>query len=150
MTRPKYSGRTTYIPPSMDTRTYFRETVITDWDLSDFLVSGQNEKIFLIELERLVDTKVLGKDVQGFARALKLFYSVEQNLVIANNETKVLLNRNALKGFEHRVVQNELQAGFMNPTSPNEGALINLQKNKHLKHLKKRESEDEDEDEAEE
>ncbi|KAF9993837.1 hypothetical protein BGZ79_001449 [Entomortierella chlamydospora] len=114
MTRPKYSGSTTYIPSSVETKTYFRETAVADWDLADFLISGQNEEIFLTELERLQDFKTLGRDVQGFARALKLFYSVEQNLAIAENDAEELLNRNALKGFEHRVVQNELQAVFKN------------------------------------
>ncbi|KAF9978949.1 hypothetical protein BGZ65_006776, partial [Modicella reniformis] len=46
--------------------------------------------------------------------ALGLFYSVEQTLIIARNDAEERLNRNALKGFEHRVVQIELQAGLGN------------------------------------
>ncbi|KAF9353606.1 hypothetical protein BGX26_008635 [Mortierella sp. AD094] len=113
MACPNYSGSTTYIPSSANTKTYFRETPVADWSLVDFLASGQSEEIFLEELERLEDIKGLGRDIRGFVRSLRSFYSVTQNLVIAKNETEELLNRDALKVFEHRVVQNELQAGFM-------------------------------------
>ncbi|KAG0002655.1 hypothetical protein BGZ65_002468 [Modicella reniformis] len=116
--RPKYSGSTGNIPPvSVNINTYFRETVVVDWDLVDFLLSGQKEETFLTELGRLANVKSLARDVQRFAGALRLFYSVEQNLIIARNDAKERLNRNALRGFEHRVVQNELQTGLMNDLS---------------------------------
>ncbi|KAG0348212.1 hypothetical protein BG004_005689 [Podila humilis] len=48
-------------------------------------------------------------------------YSVEQNTVVAINRAEELLNRSALKGFEHRVVQNELQAGLVSVLLPSLG-----------------------------
>ncbi|KAF9161905.1 hypothetical protein BGX20_001944 [Mortierella sp. AD010] len=111
--RPKYLGSTTYIPSYVNTKSYFRETMVADWNLVNFLISGQSEEVFLTELGRLECVKIVGRDVRGFAHALRLFYSVRQNLVIAKNEAEEILNRDVLKGFEHRVIQNEIQASFM-------------------------------------
>ncbi|KAF9380518.1 hypothetical protein BGX21_002344 [Mortierella sp. AD011] len=87
--------------------------MVADWNLVNFLISGQSEEVFLTELGRLECVKIVGRDVRGFAHALRLFYSVRQNLVIAKNEAEEILNRDVLKGFEHRVIQNEIQASFM-------------------------------------
>jgi hypothetical protein len=104
MSRPKYTGNTKYLPSIVDTKRYFLETAVADWDLADFLLSGQKQNIFLAGLEELHDVKAVCRDIRGFARALKTFYSVEQNIVIATNYAEELLNRSALKGFEHRIV----------------------------------------------
>jgi hypothetical protein len=114
MSRPKYLGNSKYLPSTVDTGSYFLETAVADWDLADFLLSGQKKDVFLKGVEGLVDFKAVSRDVRAFARALTMFYSMEQNVVVATNHAEELLNRRALKGFEHRVVQNELQASLIN------------------------------------
>ncbi|KAF9185491.1 hypothetical protein BGZ50_003032 [Haplosporangium sp. Z 11] len=114
MSRPKYLGNSKFIPSTVDTKSYFLETAVADWDLADFLLSGQKKDVFLKGLEGLFNFKAVSRDIRAFARALAMFYSVEQNIVIATNHAEELLNRRALKGFEHRVVQNELQASLIN------------------------------------
>ncbi|KAG0003178.1 hypothetical protein BGZ79_001461 [Entomortierella chlamydospora] len=85
--------------------------VVADWNVMDFLISGQSEEVSLTELKRLEGTKAIGMGVRVFAHKLRLFYSVRQNLVTDKNEAE-LLNRDALKGFEYHVIQNKLQADF--------------------------------------
>lgn len=43
-----------------------------------------------------------------------MFYSLEQNIIVAMNHAEELLNERALKWLEHHVVQNELQASLVN------------------------------------
>ena len=114
MSRPKYLGASKYIPSAVNTKGYFLETAVAEGDLTDFLLLGQKRDVFLTGLEGFVDLKAVSRDVRAFAKALEVFYSVEQNVVTAINHTEEILNRCALKGFEHRVVQNELQAGLIN------------------------------------
>ncbi|KAF9398267.1 hypothetical protein BGZ76_008188, partial [Entomortierella beljakovae] len=114
MTHPKYSGNTEYISTCVDVNGYFQDTLVADWSLVDFLLSGENENIFLEGVRKLMLIKDLGRDVQGFARSLAVYYSVKQNVVIAKNDAELTRNRDALKGFEHRSVQSELQNGFVN------------------------------------
>ncbi|KAG9061641.1 hypothetical protein KI688_007222 [Linnemannia hyalina] len=114
MSRPEYLGNLKHLPPTVDTKSYFLETAVAEWDLAGFLLSGQNKDIFLRGLQGLVDIKAISRDVRSFAKALRVFYSVEQNVIIAMNRAQELLNRRALKGFEHRVVQNELQTSLIN------------------------------------
>jgi len=112
MSRPKYRGNTEYLPSAVNTNLYFLETAVADWDLADFLLSSQKQDILLAGLEELRDIKAVSRDIRAFARAPRIFYSAKQNIVIATSNTEGLLNRSALRGFEHRVVQNELQAGL--------------------------------------
>ena len=100
MDRPTYPGNCTYIPSTVDTKGYFLQTVVADWGLSDFLLTGQTKDVFLTGLQELVDFKAISRDVRAFAKALMTFYSVEQTLAVAMNYAEDLLNRRALKGFE--------------------------------------------------
>ncbi|KAF9277990.1 hypothetical protein BGZ68_008850 [Mortierella alpina] len=113
MSCPQYFGKVEHIASSVDTKGYFHETPVAEWDLADFLLSGQNKDIFRAELQQLSRCKAVPRDVQGFARALATFYSIKQNIVIATNSAETELNRRALKGFEQRVVQSNLQADLV-------------------------------------
>ncbi|KAF9931954.1 hypothetical protein FBU30_009249 [Linnemannia zychae] len=114
MNRPEYRGKTKYLSPTIKVRSYFLETAIGDWDLTGFLLLGQEKEAFQSGLKKLSELKSISRDIRAFAKTLVRFYSVEQNVTIAVNSAEELLNRQALKGFEHRIIQNELQDSLKN------------------------------------
>ncbi|KAF8926820.1 hypothetical protein BGZ58_010897, partial [Dissophora ornata] len=47
-----------------------------------------NEEVFLSGLESLAQMKAIDRHLRGFARALRIFYSVEENLRVARKDAE--------------------------------------------------------------